>query len=318
MTLISSRRLLSSCVWSLISWRVLSLNGCAVSCWCSQSLKGLPGFHRRVNKLDLGCRPGTWSIPSYSQGLRLKGALTTELNHSIDGHNILVLHPDKSHLLHRWISSNRRRLVIVHNNKFDLIPFGILGVRYYYSTRSKRSRDYVVVHCELFAWEIKQFDCRSKKLCGNQNACHATIQFKLDWFISDVNCSRYMNPSYFTLIHRTEREAVFIKLASTIWFDIYSRFSKALRSEMIHSSAKRVSFPKRWATFLGSPMFSATEFASRYFFMYRIFCVPIIIFAPFVSRIVMPFVNWHVTALRLLLQWVYRLMLFYSFSPCLR
>ena len=151
MTLISCRRLLSSCVWSLISWRVLSLNGCAVSCWCSQSLKGLPGFHRRVNKLDLGCRPGTWSIPSYSQGLRLlKGALTTELNHSIDGHNILVLHPDKSHLLHRWISSNRRRLVIVHNNKFDLIPFGILRVRYCYSTRSKRFRDYVVVRCELF------------------------------------------------------------------------------------------------------------------------------------------------------------------------
>ena len=149
MTLIRSRRLLSYCVWSLISWRVIGLNGCAVSCWCSQSLKGLPGFHCRVNKLDLGCRPVTWWIPSYSQGLGLlKGAPTTELNLTIDGHNILVLHPNKSHLLHRWISSNRRRLVIVHNNKFHLIPFGILGVRCCYSARSKRSHDCVVVHCE--------------------------------------------------------------------------------------------------------------------------------------------------------------------------
>ena len=71
MTLISSRRLLSFCVWSGISWRVLGFKRmCVASCWCSQSLKRHPGFHRRVNKPDLGCRPDTWWSPSCSQGWR--------------------------------------------------------------------------------------------------------------------------------------------------------------------------------------------------------------------------------------------------------
>ena len=43
--------------------------------------------------------------------------------------------------------------------------------------------------------------------------------------------------------------------------------------------------------------------------------VPTSIFAPFVSRIVTPF-NWHLAALCLLLQWVYHLAFFQSFSPC--
>ena len=53
--------------------------------------------------------------------------------------------------------------------------------------------------------------------------------------------------------------------------------------------AKWFIFPQteRWATFLGSPMFSAKEFPPQYFFMSGIFRVLVIIFAPFVSRIAM-------------------------------
>ena len=83
---------------------------------------------------------------------------------------------------------------------------------------------------------------------------------------------------------------------------------------MIHSSADRTPLPERWTTFLGSRMFSTTEFTPWYFFRTGISRVPIIIFAPFARRLVMAFVSWHLAAPRLVLQWVYCFALFPSFS----